>query len=437
MGNKLTTFQIILFVVAIFFIVGGVLVFALKSSGPKSGTVQIEMWGTIPKEVISAYQKEINDIEKESVKVIYKEFPENTFETELVNALASGVGPDAVIFPDDMLVKHEDKIFTIPYESYPQSNFKNSFIEAGDVLMSSKGISGVPFTIDPLVLYYNRTTLNSNGIANPPQYWDELIDLNPVLTKSDSSGNITKAMISLGEFINNRNASDILTTLIMQAGNPIIVRNNDDSFVSIFNNNMGYSVAPADAAINFFTQFSNPARQTYTWNRALPNADEMFLSGDLAFYIGFASERESLIQRNPNLNFGVSQMLQSRSSVETNSKRITGGKMYFMAVLRSSDKISGAFNNLFKMTSTTNMSLLNDITRLPSVQRSLLSREPTSDYLDTFNKSALVTKLFIEPDPTKADQILNDAISSVTSGRMTVSEILSKVNNDFNLLIKD
>lgn len=436
MNGKLTTFQIILFVVTVFLIIGGVTMFALKRGDNGPSTVKIEMWGTLPASWVNDHKSSINDINKDSVKVDYVYIPENSFETELINALASGVGPDAVILPDNMLVKHEDKIFTIPYESYPQTNFKSTFIEAGDILMNSKGISGIPFTIDPLVLYYNRTTLNSNGIATPPQYWDELIELNSILTKSDSSGNITKAMISLGEFSNNRNASDILTTLIMQAGNPIIVRNSNDDFVSIFNNNMGYSVAPADAAINFFTQFSNPAKQTYTWNRALPNADEMFLAGDLAFYIGFASERESLVQRNPNLNFGVAQMLQSRSSVD-NNKKITGGKMYFLAVLNASDKIAGAFDNVLKLTSTTNMAMLNDIIRLPSVQRSLLSREPAFDYLDTFNKSALISKVFADPDPVKADQILSEAMNSVTSGRMTVSEVVRKINDDFNLLIID
>lgn len=436
MKGNLTTFQIILLVVTVFLIISGVLVFALKKSGGGSTAVQVDVWGTLSSKLISDYQNQINDLQENSVRIKYREFSEDNFEAELISELASGNGPDMVIFPDDMLVKHESKLFTIPYDSYPQSEFKRNFVDGADVLLKNRGISGIPLAVDPLVLYWNKTVLNSNGISQPPQYWDEFLDLNSNLTRTDESDNINKATIALGEFNNIENASDILTTLILQAGNPIIVRNEQGDFQSIFNNQLNYSIPPADAAINFFTQFSNPAKRSYTWNRSLPDSDEMFLSGDLAFYIGFASERDNLIQRNPNLNFGVSKMPQSRTSVE-NNRQYTGGKMYFVSVLNSSGKISGAFNTLSKMTNQQNMEIFFEMSDLLPVHRNMLSSVPSSDYLDVFNKSVLIMRPFLEPDPVKADSILSEAVSNVKSGRMTVSETLREVDQEFDLLIEE
>lgn len=435
MKEKLSTFQIILLVATIFLIVISVFVFSLRRVSNNGALGTIDLWGTVPRGTIDLYLRKINELQKDSVNINYKEFSENTFQSELIEALASGEGPDAVIFSDDMLVKHGDKIFTIPYDSYPQSSYRSTFIEAGDVLLKSDGIVGLPFLVDPLVMYWNRTTLNSAGISNPPQYWDEFVGLVERLTRKDTSANISKATIALGEFRNIKNAQDILTTLILQAGNPIIVRDQNDNFKSNFNERLNYSVAPADAGIAFFTQFSDPSKQIYTWNRTLPNSDEMFLVGDLAFYIGFAGERIDFIKRNPNLNFGVSQIPQSRSSVENNKKN-TGAKLYFLSILNASDQISDSLMNIYALTSQQNMSLLKEIVDSPPVRRDLLAGVPSVDYKDTFYKSALIAYPFLEPDSVETKQVLSNAIESVSSGRLNISEAINQINNYLNLSIK-
>jgi len=432
MKNNLTSFQLILFVVIVFLIIGGVLTFAFGRSSSSDQLVPVTMWGTLPAEFIFSYQNAINTQNQDSIELIYTEFSEINFEDELISALASGEGPDTVIFSDDLIVSQENKLFTISYEFYPQSDFKNNFIEAGEVLLKSDGILGLPFTVDPLVLYWNRTTLNNNGMSQPPTTWAEFLEIVPRLTQSDSSANISKSAVSLGEFRNIGNAKEIFTTLVGQAGNPIVARNNTSgNFTSVFTERYGYRVAPADAAINFYTQFSNPSKDTYTWNRSLPNADEMFLAGDLAFYIGFASERNSLVQRNPNLNFGIAQLPQSSSS----AKKYTGSQMHFLGILNRSENISAAYSAITTMTASENMIYVYDLMNLPPVRRDLLVEVPSIDYRDTFNKSALISSVFLDPDKNGTQKLFQDSIESVISGRLSVSEVLNKVNQDLNLLI--
>ncbi len=66
--------------------------------------------------------------------------------------------------------------------------------------------------------------------------------------------------------------------LLLQAGTPITTRQNAD-VVSVLNSTFNYTVPPSRSAINFYTQFSNPTADTYTWNRSLPSSLNMFLSG--------------------------------------------------------------------------------------------------------------------------------------------------------------
>jgi ABC-type glycerol-3-phosphate transport system substrate-binding protein len=300
--------------------------------------------------------------------------------------------------------------------------------------LKEEGVLGIPFVVDPLVMYWNRTILNSEGVSQPPQYWEQFIDLVPKITRSDSSSNISRSAVSLGEFRNINNAKDIFTTLVLQAGNPIVIKNELGNYEAIFKERLGYSVEPADAAITFFTQFSNPSRDTYTWNRSLPSDDEMFVSGDLAFYFGFASERNSMVERNPNLNFGVSQIPQSRSN--ENIKR-TGGKLYFLGILNNSQNIGAAYNTFIKLVDSQNMSYMYDIFNLPPVKRDLLVGVPSIDYRDTFNKSSLITSVLLDPDSDKTEEIFRKHIESVTSGRIDVGQAVLDINNDLNLLIND
>ena len=64
------------------------------------------------------------------------------------------------------------------------------------------------------------------------------------------------------------------------------------------------NLAVADeTALLFYTDFTNPSKTSYSWNAALPQSFDAFTSGELAAYLGYASEYNSIISRNPNLRF--------------------------------------------------------------------------------------------------------------------------------------
>src|ERR1035437_3921193 len=181
-------FQVIVLIVFLVAGVLGVLVFSGaikigKDSTPGSqGTVVL--WGTIKGTTISPLIDSFNQA-NQSFVVKYVEKSPDTFDQDLLEALASGTGPDMFFLPDNLVYHYQNKISTIPYQSFPLASFKNNFAGAGEVFLTSKGVLAFPIAIDPLVMYYNRSILDASGVSLPPVFWSDLVGLVPTLTTKD------------------------------------------------------------------------------------------------------------------------------------------------------------------------------------------------------------------------------------------------------------
>src|SRR3990167_990308 len=195
-------FQLIVIIVFIVAAILGILVFSgaipLGSDGAGSlGTVVL--WGTTPTRSIAGALEDFNNTNPTLI-VKYEQKSPDTFDQDLLEALASGAGPDMFFLPDSLVFNYANKIFAIPYASYPLNTFKNIFAGAGEVFLTSKGVLAFPITIDPLMMYYNRSILDANGVIYPPASWDDLMNLVPALTKKDDSNKIIKSAVALGLF---------------------------------------------------------------------------------------------------------------------------------------------------------------------------------------------------------------------------------------------
>ena len=314
------------------FFVFAVLIFSglLKIGGSSSTTTglqgKITIWGTFNNpDIFKVFDDMRTDNRDLTIRYVIKK--ESSYQQDLIEAFASGTGPDLFFITPDMVLKNKPYVFKIPYTSYPEKTFKDSFIDGADVYTDSEGIIGFPFVVDPIVMYYNKDILSNEGISTPPQYWDELFALNSQLTKKKNDGTIMQSMIGLGRYDNVSHAKDILATLLMQSGNNIVAKNGS-GYTTILNENpQALPTSPIESILNFFITFSNPTSDAYSWNRALPNSIDMFTGGKLAFYLGRASELFKIQSVNPNLSFDVAPILQTKG---TNLKR-TYGNIYAVA----------------------------------------------------------------------------------------------------------
>ncbi len=427
----MTKFQIILLCVFGFFILVAVAVFALYRGGASSTQARVVIWGDIPSQDINTLLNSAPFSSDTSLTLSYVERPASTLERDFTEALASGSGPDLIILSQDQFWKNRSKLIPIPYQSLSERTFKDTFVEAGEIYLASDGVYGLPLSVDPLVLYYNRDLISEAGLAKPISYWDELYKQTLDLSQRDQAGNLTQSAIALGETKNIKNSKDILSLLMIQAGNPI-VGSLGGRTASYLNQFLDAPVLPAVSAVDFYTQFSNPTKAYYSWNRTLPEAQSRFASGDLVYYLGFASELRTLRSKNPTLNFAVAPVPQSRVSGRT----LTVASVRAVSLSRGSRNPSAALTAAFRLVSAESSAVIWSTMWLAPARRDLLSQRPTDAVFPVFFGGALQARSWLDPDAVSSEKIFADMIDTVTSGRARTTEAVSKANDQLDALIK-
>ena len=303
-------FQIITIGVFTFFLIFAVLVFSgvipIFTTAPQGVSGTVTLWGIIPEARFRNSLAVFNKTHEKIFSIQYVQKNEDFFDRDLVEAIASGKGPDMVLLPQDLVVRHTDKVTPISYETLSLRDFRDTFIEEGELFIGDEevGILALPFSVDPMILFWNRDIFNANTISLPPELWDQLLALAPVLTATDNAFNVNQSAIAFGEFENVTHAKDILALLILQAGNPIVERK-EGKLTAVLEERRGLVVAPGESALRFYTEFSNPSKPVYSWNRSLPESKEFFVSNDLGVYVGYASEIPDIRAQSPNLNFDI------------------------------------------------------------------------------------------------------------------------------------
>jgi len=427
----MTRFQLVLTGIFGIFLVIGVLVFSMYR-GSSQDVATVVVWGTIPKTVFDNATDQTSLYQNELLKVEYVEKSEEDFDTDFIEALAAGHGPDLFMLPSDKIVTHRNKIFPIPYNIFTERQFKDSFIEGAEIYMAPEGTLGLPIYVDPLVMYWNRDIFTENKLTAPPKYWDEFYSLAELISKKDGALNISKSAVALGEFGNISHAKEIILNLALQAGTKITEWANDGPR-SVFGYTYNKPIVPADAAVNFYTEFGNPAKTSYSWNRSLPNSTTYFLGGDLALYFGYASEISGLQLRNPNLNFDVKEMPTSREG----GTNVSLGKFVSFAITKASKNANAAFSVASVLSGVQGAQAFSQYLKLPSTRRDLLTKKPTNAYESVFRDSAIRTRGWLDPNPTQSNAIFQTMIESITSGRVRSGEAVSRAERELsNLLAK-
>ncbi|MFA5933925.1 MAG: extracellular solute-binding protein [Candidatus Paceibacterota bacterium] len=431
---KSSNFQIILIVVFIIGAVVAVLIFAgIIPVGQTGSTAvgNVVAWGTIPKNSLSGTLDEYNRTSK-TFKVNYVQKNSATFDGDLVEALASGTGPDLILLPENLILRYTNKITVIPYTTFPQRTFQDTFVNEANLYLTDKGIIGFPVVIDPLVIYYNRNSFQSANISEPPKTWDDVASYIPKFTVRDTSGNITKSAISLGTFSNIPHAKDILSMFFLQAGNSIVVNHSGQYVSTLVDTTTLGNRTQASGALEFYTAFSNPLQSLYSWNKTLPNSLDAFTSGDSAMYIGFASEYQTIQKKNPNLSFDVARIPQAKNAETI----VTFGKMTAASIMKSSKNPSGAYAAAQLLSGADfSLKIATDL-NLPPPRRDLLAGKPLGTSLPVFYQSALVARSWLDPNPEKTDDIFKGMIENVTSGRLRASEAISSASANIDILLK-
>lgn len=423
--SNLRPFQI--FALAIFGFLGILSVVLLSTFSPGVNQEEfaygdsVVIWGTLD---YAAFRETFLGIGKDDKSferaVSYEEIDERRFDDILVSAIAEGRGPDLVLLPSTELVRQRDRLLALSYETFPMRDFRDWYVDGAEIYARPDGVYAIPMFVDPLMMYWNRDIFATGGLAEAPTTWEYVVNyVVPSLTLRDNRRNILRASLPFGEVQNVRNAKETLLTLALQSGSPLVVEDNGRYKVE-FNESTQEGLPPFEAAVQFYVGFSNPNSTLYTWNRSQPLDRNAFVAGDLAMYIGFASELPGLREQNPNLNFDITQIPQGASA----TVRRTYGEFYGLAILKTSQNQAGAYRAARLIASPAISGQLSESLDIAPVSRSVLAQGSTDPYRNSMLGAALTARGWLDPDSNETRGIFATLVEDINSGRSSLNSAI-------------
>ncbi|MDB5244821.1 MAG: hypothetical protein JWN18_691 [Parcubacteria group bacterium] len=436
MKLKISLFQGILFGAFGLAALIGLFTFATYSGKNTDNTVgPVVIWGTLPKEGIQTMLTVLAQTDQTIKSVTYVQKSEATLPTDLAAAIATGAGPDLVLASQEDLQPLSRFITTIPLDTLPTSAFVNTFVSEASLLTAAGGAGyyGVPFLVDPLVLFSNRSILSSSGVARVPATWEALVGLVPTIAVTTPSRQINRSLIGLGTYENVDNARGILSTLFLQTGVPIAGYSQSGQLVADLGQTaVGTGVVPGRSVLSFYTQFADPSKISYTWNAALRHSESMFLTGDSALYLAYASRAAFLRAANPNIDIGVAPIPQPATAA---TKSVYGLLYSFMIPLGSHNP-NGAFQTAALLTNSTQQSVAAQATGLAPATLGQLATLPADPTGSVSYAEALYAKGWLSPSPSNTDQVFSSMITNVNSGRFTLDTALANAQQALAALLQ-
>ncbi len=456
--------------------------------------VRLEVWGVFDDSDVMA--KTISEYQRRNPRVkeiIYKKKTLESYENDLMEALATGNGPDVFLIHNTWLFKHQNKLSPAPADNLSENQtavvlpiqVKEQFADVVSADFISDGkVYALPLSVDSLALYYNKDLLNQAGIAVPPATWLEFDEAVKKMTRIDQFGNITVSGAAMGMSSDasagtgkiNR-ATDILTLLMLQSGAEMIDADaRQAAFANFTTATYGNEMPPGESALAYYTKFSNPSKTEYCWNSLQHNSVDSFIEGKTAMMLGYSWLIPKIQTKAPKLNFGVSKVPQnkdasgngidinfanywgyavsankvpsqeflklaqeSKRAYATNNQRIAEA-WKFVRYLTLPPSFSAGLPVEPTTTDSANFDAAAEYVEnqiKPAARRDLIEKQKTDIWLSPFASGNLIAKSWPQPDNLAVERIFDEMIDNVALKGEKIHSAIDQAQNAVNVLMRD
>ena len=438
--------------------------------------VNLEVWGifddsSVYNEIINQYKK-INPYVGE---IKYRKFSQDTYVQELLDALASGQGPDIFLINNAWLPSYMNKLEPAPAPLVSDQDMKNNFpdVVSSDFMDNGK-VYAVPLSVDSMAMYYNKDMFNAAGITSPPRTWLEFNEAVKKLTVIDSVGNIRQSGAAIGTASNVNRASDLLSLLMFQNGVDLPSRKGmlakfDEGVVT-----QNGSVSQAgEMALGYYTQFAklslaaSTQNPLYTWNFRQHNSIDAFAEGSVAMIFNYSWQNSEIRNKNQKLNYAITTVPQINPAKPVSVANYWGygvarNKVNATAAVgaQSAAPVSNEvrtheawqFLRFLSLKNAGVVTLYNASTKKskdfpigfdpafdylkktqqPAARRDIIENQKIDPILGAFAQSNLVARHWYQIDPINVDNIFSDVIESVARGDVSLHDGLVLAKNRVN-----
>lgn len=478
---------------AIFLALLMVFMLGSKKPVPPIEPVSLTFWGVYDdKEVYDTIIKEFMNI-KPKTSISYRKLPPQEYQRAIIEALASGKGPDIIMVPNSEIFKNKEILISMPpcivynkiYQKYfvsvadiipplprktPQNNceytsvafkkelyknilknYGNNFVDvaAYDFIFDDK-VYALPLYVDTLALFYNKDHFYAANIPSPPSTWKEFIETVLKLRRIRPDGSIERAAVALGDTKTVHRAVDIFIALAMQSGASLI--DLEKSKVSLTEGKIsskGQTILPVVDALNFYFAFSNPSFlidnkfDVYTWNNRQNYSIDAFTRGELSMMFGYSYIIPDLKSKNAYLNFGIAPFPQLEPDLK---KKVTYADYFGVAVTNKvlstikqgkicAAKCQTAWEFLIFLTNFENSKKYSQQAFRPTARRDLINFQSNDPELGVFASQSLTAKSWRRPDKALVEQILIDAMDDVIKNGKSAYEALKTAEDRIRVLL--
>lgn len=390
----------------------------------KSDKVVLTVWkpfadeGTM-KVLFDAYHKEHPNVSFE-----YSKRNIETYEEDLLNALAAGQGPDIFSINNTWLPKYLDKVTPVDEKKFSYKDYREAFVDVviKDFTKDQK-IYGTALSVDSLALYYNKDILGTVGITAPPKSWAELERNVRDITAYDKTGYFARSGVAIGTSANVNRAQDIVALMMMQAG---ATPWSADGLTPQFGSN------EAIKGFEFYLSFANPASENYNWNERSDYSIDAFANGRTAFLYSYNYAREQILAKSPNLNFDISAVPQEN----LNNTSVNFANYFGEVVNKQSKNVDVAWDFLKFATSKDALDKYYAKNKQPSSRKDLIALQIQDLEIGVFAHANLTAKSFYKPDEAKMNAILNRMIDNVVKNGMNPKQAVGQAMNEARTIIR-
>jgi multiple sugar transport system substrate-binding protein len=402
--------------------------------GSSTAEAKLVVWGVFDNP--AAFDQAIKDYQKanKGINVTYRLVPSADYEATLLDAMAANQAPDIFMIHNTWLPKQINKIApmpaTLPSTKAPLMTvrqFQDTFVDvAANDLISDGKIYGLPLYADTLALYYNKNMFASAGIAQPPKTWDEFSADVKLLTKFDASRNILKSGAAIGSARNINRSTDIMMMLMLQSGTQMV--DADHAQATFAHSVDGQPIG--QIALNFYTDFTNPQKEVYTWNDNQHYSIDAFVGEETAMMFNYSHQIPVVRSRAPRLNFGIAPVPQASTADQR-----TFANYWSLSVWSGSKHPNEAWQFAYYMTADAgNVSYLNSANR-PAARRALIDQQKNDPDLGVFAEQALTARSWYQVDNGAIETIFADMIDNVDLGRKSPADAIKEAESKVSVLM--
>lgn len=358
----------------------------------------------------------------------------NSAHDYLITAFETGDVPDIFHYESSVIVDYAMRGYLTDLSPYISPEMKSDILDVAwaTVTRSNGEVGGIPFIIESIVVLYNRSLFEKEGVIPPtlehPWSWDDLQTAARKLTK-DTNGD---GMIDqYGAAFGLRTSANIIMNTSMSFGGSFFKKDGNHFVVKV--NDEEKKLLQTIVDMLYKDRSASPASIGESGPGMIPG----FFSGRYAMLVGIGSwGRQQIIENAPKeFRWGVmpplrAQTQKSGASTETlsipkKSKRAKEAMMFIDFMLNSDNTARLAFNDCM----------------IPA-RKSCLLRPEFNDTVGGWDITcAAVATLGVGPwlgAPGYVEwksRVANPVLQELFAGRLTVNEAAQRIEHESNIIL--